>query len=83
MGLEAYEFVMELEEEFGLKIEDQDAGKIETIGQLHTYLVGRLGDTSSAEDVWERISRILVNEHHVPPDQIRPEALFVADLGFD
>ncbi len=83
MGLEAYEFVMELEEEFGLKIEDQDAGKIETIGQLNTYLVGRLGDTVPAKDVWDRISRILINEHHVPPNEIRPEALFIGDLGFD
>lgn len=83
MGLEAYELLMEIEEEFGLKIEDQDAGKIETIGQLQSYLVERLGETASSKEVWERISRILVNHHRVPPEEIRPEAFFVADLGFD
>lgn len=83
MGLEAYEFVMELEEEFGLKIDDQDAGKIETIGQLQNYVLERLGESASPQDVWARVSRILVDQHHVPAHEIRPEALFVADLGFD
>ena len=83
MGLEAYEFVMELEEEFGLKIDDQDAGKIETVGQLQSYLLERLGESALPQDVWDKVARILVEKHHVPPHEIRPEALFVADLGFD
>jgi acyl carrier protein len=43
MGLDAVELVMEIEDEFNLRIPDADAERIQTIGQLVDYLVDRVG----------------------------------------
>src|SRR5688500_12154199 len=42
MGLDAVELVIDVEEEFKIKISDSDAEKILTVGQLHDYVVERL-----------------------------------------
>src|SRR5688572_32218043 len=42
MGLDTVELVMEIEDAFGITIPDEDAEKIETIGQTAAYVVGRL-----------------------------------------
>jgi acyl carrier protein len=39
MGLDAVEIVMEVEEAFGIQIPDNVAQQIETVGQLHKYVV--------------------------------------------
>src|SRR5262245_25707207 len=42
MGLDTVELVIEVEEEFNIKINDRDAEKVLTVGQLHDYIVERL-----------------------------------------
>lgn len=46
MGLDTVELVIEVEEEFNIKIGDRDAEKILTVGQLHDYIVERLPPNS-------------------------------------
>lgn len=42
MGLDGVELIMAVEERFGIDIPDEDAEKLVTPGQLHTYVLGRL-----------------------------------------
>lgn len=82
MGLDAVEFILAIEQEFGITIPDLDAEKLRTIALLQTYLVQRLAQAASTEDLWRRIERILIDQHGVEPDKVRPQASFVDDLGF-
>ena len=43
MGLELVEFVLSLEEEFGFPIDEMDAEKIQTVGELVEYLGRKTG----------------------------------------
>jgi hypothetical protein len=42
MGLDSVELVIKVEETFGIQIPDEDAAGIQTVGQLHDYLVHRM-----------------------------------------
>ena len=42
MGLDVVELVMRVEEEFGLVIEDEAAEQLQTVGQLHAFVLSRL-----------------------------------------
>ncbi len=39
-SLDLVELIMELEDQFGLKIPDEDAQKLQTVGQAVDYVVG-------------------------------------------
>lgn len=41
-SLDSVEFIMYAEEEFDIEISDEDAEKIETVGQIVEYLKGRV-----------------------------------------
>lgn len=41
-SLDLYELVMELEDTYGLKISEEDAARIETVGDAVDFVVGRL-----------------------------------------
>jgi hypothetical protein len=42
MGLDLVELVMRVEEEYGIEIGDDEAAQLETCGQLHQFLLGKL-----------------------------------------
>ncbi len=42
MGLDAVEIVMEVEETFDISIEDKDAEKLRTVGDLYRYILARI-----------------------------------------
>lgn len=46
MGLDGVELVMEIEDEFGISIGDEDAEKLTTVGQTAAYVVDRLRQKS-------------------------------------
>ena len=41
-SLDLYELVMELEDTYGIKVSEEDAAKIETVGDAVDFVVGRL-----------------------------------------
>ena len=42
-SLDLYELVMELEDTYGVSVSDEDAARIETVGQAVDFVVERLG----------------------------------------
>jgi acyl carrier protein len=78
MGLDTVELVMEVEEAFGITIPDEDAEKIQTIGDLYRYLLAKLdgptlttpGCLSAA--VFYRLRRRLMELYRVERRRIRP-----------
>jgi acyl carrier protein len=42
-SLDLYELVMELEDTYGLTVSEEEAARIETVGQAVDFVVGRLG----------------------------------------
>ena len=42
-SLDLYELVMELEDTYGLSVSEEEAARIETVGQAVDFVAGRLG----------------------------------------
>jgi acyl carrier protein len=42
-SLDLYELVMELEDTYGLSVSEEEAARIETVGQAVDFVTGRLG----------------------------------------
>jgi hypothetical protein len=71
MGLnDIVEFVMALEEAFGIEIEDSDAENMQTVGDLHRAVVRSTAD--SPTEIWSAIVSIF-EMNGVPKEKIRPE----------
>jgi acyl carrier protein len=42
-SLDLYELVMELEDTYGIRVSEEEAARIETVGQAVDFVAGRLG----------------------------------------
>ena len=90
MGLDLVELVLGLEDEFRIKIPDEEASKLETAGDLYLFVIKALKEESRVppeveEDgvVWERVKKIVVAQLGVKPEEILKESHLVYDLGAD
>jgi hypothetical protein len=94
MGLDSVELIMEIEDEFGIEIPDEDVQDILTLGDLHRLLFNHvsrnLGASISAlqggtleKDVWKRLERLLITEWAIEKERIKPSAEIVRDLGMN
>ena len=87
MGLDTVEFLFYVEKEFGIKISDDEAGEIYTMGQFswlcHTKLQLQPNNTIDEEQVFIKLKKIL-HQHFLNADaEIKREDLIVKDLGLD
>ena len=82
MGLDSVELVMEVEDRFGIKIEDEEATKICTVGDMFRIVREKV-QHSSDEQLWESLRGLIAEELRVPVQEIRPESRFVEDLNMD
>jgi acyl carrier protein len=84
MGLEVVEIVIALEEEYGIKIPDDEAGCADTIEKM-ALLVDRLikdkGLPNRGDKPLDFIIEILVSDYGIPRGQIKLSSEFVKDLG--
>lgn len=95
MGLDSVEMLMEVERTFQVTLSDEEAERLETVGDLHAWLCRELGcreplqptlDGASArawtdEEAW-RVLILIVSDHlGVPVEVIRPDSHIVHDLG--
>lgn len=84
MGMDAIEFVMLLEDAFGISVPDSDAARLETAGEWHTYLVSRV-PSLSPDVVWERELNVicdLLKLNGSQRQQIQPSTHLVRDMKF-
>ncbi len=86
MGLDTVELVLEVEDAFAIHIADRDAEKIQTVGQLHEYIIEHLAATDPAKPAvcatarcFYRIRRALVEGVGLERGAVKPAAL-LADL---
>ena len=86
MGLDTVDLVLAVEEEFGISIPDSDAAKLGLLGDLHDYIVGALRHREESPDenqVWERLTAVVVRQLGVRPSEVRRTAHVVHDLKAD
>ncbi len=96
MGLDGVELIIEMEETFGIKIDDRDAEPIGTVGQAYQYILGKLTLCPAAlceksgvtpawhpEEVWVILRNLISEQLGVPKDQVTAEKHFVHDFGMD
>lgn len=77
MGLDTVELVMEVEDSFGISIDDADAPGISTVGQLFDYVLERIADRPSTcltSFAFYRVRRALLNQGACRKQDVRPGA---------
>jgi len=80
--------VMETEDEFQISIDDRDAEKVVTVGQLYDVVIAALarrapGGQVDREDVWRRLVQVVAKQAGVHEREILPSTSFVDDLRMD
>ena len=84
MGLDTVELVMAIEEEFDIQILNEDASRLENVGDIYLYIVDQLNIANEKEDeVWERLKKLIIYQLGVKPEQVTKDARIVKDLGAD
>ena len=85
MGLEAVEFVLEIEEEFKISIPDDGLMVIRTLGQVHDYLLetcaGRRRTDGPVRAAFYRLRRALIEVLGVERRAMRPSTPLLTVLG--
>ena len=79
MGLDGVEIVMKVEEAFDISIDDAEAGKCATPGQLIDLVLSKVGRTVDeaclTQRAFHRLRAALMRNLGVPRNQIRPDIL--------
>ena len=86
MGLDTVELVMAFEEEFDLRIPNDVAERLQTVGDVTDYLCERLdvvGRDDARSAVFWRVCRITAEQAGVKVEELSDETSFVNDLGMD
>jgi hypothetical protein len=76
MGLDSVEIVMELEDEFGISIPDEDAEHLVTVGGIVDYLAKRVtggvpAKVCRSHQVFGHMRRAMMQVYGVPRDRVR------------
>lgn len=78
MGLDLVELTMEIEDEFGIRISDEDASKCETVGDIHAYLCRHLNkartDRCVSMQTFFRLRRAFIESLGIERAAIIPSA---------
>jgi acyl carrier protein len=86
MGLDTVELVMAVEDEFGVQIPECEAPKLAILGDMNDFILRALrqrGETPDEKLIWERLSRIVVKQLGVHPNEVTRSAHIVYDLRAD
>lgn len=87
MGLDTVELVMKVEDHFDMRIANDHAAKLATVGALHEYVVGELRRqgrfAGDADEVYGQLRDIICEQLGVKAEHVIPAARFVEDLGAD
>jgi hypothetical protein len=85
MGLDSVELVMEVEEQFGVTISDENAFNFQTMGQLHDFLLekctGRRRPGCPTQSAFYRLRQAMIRTLGVPRQSLRLKTEVVPLLG--
>jgi hypothetical protein len=85
MGLDAVELLLEIEEEFGISVEEDEAAYFRTLGNVHDYLLekcaGRKRPGCPTRSAFYRLRRALGVVLEVEPRSLRPTTPLLPLLG--
>jgi acyl carrier protein len=77
MGLDSVEILMKVEDSFGIKIPDREAGEISTVGDFHNAvwqkLDGKYSDCCKSQGTFYRLRKSLVEMFNLSPTLIKPD----------
>jgi hypothetical protein len=77
VGFEAVLVIIEVEEKFGVRIEDHESIQCATVGDLEQLVLRKLEvQGRPTQDVFSGIQQILISEFDHPPWNIRRETTF-------
>ena len=79
MGLDSVELVLEVEEKFGIRIKDEDATKIITVGDLYKLVLRELNKLYGSADcpaqrMFYMLRKTITQELALPRSAVRPSA---------
>jgi len=86
VGLDTVELFIAVEEEFGVRINDADASRMGTVGDLFENVLALLakeGRLLDREIAWTRYVSVVVEQVGVESTEVVPEARFGDDLRMD
>lgn len=80
MGLDSVELVMEIEESFDIIIPDEDASKILTVGDMHSYVIDKLKQSGlesgcATQRAFYLLRRNIIKELSPTQKKIKPKDL--------
>ncbi|MBN2217478.1 MAG: hypothetical protein JW719_08885 [Pirellulales bacterium] len=85
MGLDAVEFLMEVEDRFSVSLPDEDVFYFQTLGQLHDYLVdkitGRRRSDCPTRLAFYRLRRTMARMFDMSRRELRPKSKLLPLLG--
>jgi len=85
MGLDTVELVLAIEEEFGLTIDDKDAERLTTPGQVADYVMSRVrartGDPCTSQAGFYRLRAALTTAFGIPRRELKPQTSLVAVMA--
>lgn len=83
-GLDTTEYFGHVERAFGVRIGDESAGTLATLGDLCGYVArerGRQGRPLSDEAIWDTVRRVTSEEFGVDASELHPGIRYVEDLN--
>jgi acyl carrier protein len=86
MGLDTVELIMAVEEDFGIEIENRDAEKVVTVGDLHQLVCEKLCERGSPvieQELYAQLRDLICEQLGVKPEEVVAGASFVDDLRAD
>ncbi len=92
MGLDTVELLLDVEAAFQIRISNEEAETLKTVGALNECIARLVSERHAAsghptvpapEITWALLVPIVVECLGVSPEQVRPEAEWARDLGAD
>ena len=87
MGLDSVEIVLSAEEMFDIEISDEAAGRMQTVGDMHEFVMSELvrleRPNINRDIVYDLLRNIICMQLGVKREDVVPGARFVQDLGMD
>ena len=84
MGLDSVQIIVETENCFGIKIEDREAEKMRTVGDLVNFVWNKIENRDSkvclTQILFFRLRKFFVEQLDISPNQFKPKTYF-SELG--